>query len=228
MSDLLLATSLEEVTDALRGVADPDKAEPMAAYTKYRFNYLGVSAGDRRNVAKDWTKAAKHTDADELVDFASLLWTSPFREVHYVGMDAIRAGAQALSAEHLPAVRALIEATPWWDTVDSLAIHTVGPMVRNHAALEAVMDEWVHDPNLWIVRTAILHQLMYKESIDAERLFGYCEIHAEHSNFFIRKAIGWALRQHARIAPGDVREFVELQRDRFSGLTVREALKHLG
>lgn len=123
MSDLLLATSLEEVTDVLRGVADLDKAEPMAAYTKHQFVYLGVTAGDRRTIAKEWTTAAKHTDTEELVDFACLLWTSQFREVHYVAMDVLRAGAKALGPEHLTVVRELIEATPWWDTVDSLAIH---------------------------------------------------------------------------------------------------------
>src|SRR5262249_25589456 len=127
----------------------------------------------------------------------------------------------------LPTVAELITTKSWWDTVDTLASDTVGPMVRNHPELLSTMDEWVRDDNLWIARTAILHQLSYKEDTDADRLFRYCLAQAGHRDFFIRKAIGWALRQYAHTNPEAVRAFLAGHGDLLSPLSVREAGKHL-
>lgn len=218
---------LELLRDELLAVADPDKSEPMAAYMKGHFVYLGVTAGDRRLVTKPLVKWAKTADANELLDLVARLWDEPEREFHYVGMDAIRAGAKQLRASDLEAVRELISKTPWWDTVDSLAVHTVGTMVTNHPELVHDMDMWVESNDLWIARTAILHQLMYKERTDANRLFTYCEMRMDHADFFMRKAIGWALRQYARTDPDAVLAFVAEHEDDLSGLSKREALKHL-
>src|SRR6266540_1420745 len=115
----------------------------------------------------------------------------------------------------------------WWDTVDALAAHLVGPIVANHPATVSTMDEWAGEENVWLARTAILHQLTYKEATDTERLFRYCVTRADHRDFFIRKAIGWALRQHAWTDPGAVRRFVAAHTDRLSPLSVREALKNV-
>ncbi|MCB1188785.1 DNA alkylation repair protein, partial [bacterium] len=112
-------------------------------------------------------------------------------------------------------------------TVDTLAALVVGPMVTRHPQLTAVMDEWIADENLWVARTAILHQLKYGKATDTDRLFAYCAAQAGHPDFFIRKAIGWALRQYARTDPGAVRRFVANHRDELSPLSIREATKHL-
>ena len=97
---------------------------------------------------------------------------------------------------------------PWWDTVDALAARVVGPLVARHPELVAAMDEWAVDDDMWVVRTALLHQLIYKEATDAERLFDYCSRQAGHTDFFMRKAIGWALREYAKTDPAAVRAFV--------------------
>lgn len=219
--------NLIELRDALVRVADPAKAPQMAAYTKEQFDYLGVSAGDRRIASKPILQAAKQADPDDLLGQVEALWSEPEREFHYVGMDSIRAGAKHLRASDLPRVRALIEKTPWWDTVDSLAVHTVGTMVAKHSELTHEMDDWIESEDIWIARTAILHQLMYKERTDVNRLFTYCEMRMEHPEFFMRKAIGWALRQYGRTDGDAVVEFVERHADSLSGLSKREALKHL-
>ncbi len=218
---------IAELRIALLKVADAEKAPQMAAYMKGHFDYLGCSAGDRRVASKAILKAAKTLDPDTLLDQVEALWSEPEREFHYVGMDAIRAGAKHLRVDDLPRVRALIEKTPWWDTVDSLAIHTVGTMVTNHPELDYVMDDWVESDDIWIARTAILHQLMYKERTDTNRLFTYCEMRMDHPDFFMRKAIGWALRHYARTDGDAVRSFVAKNEDALSGLSKREALKHL-
>ena len=221
------AMELAELRAAFMGVADPAKAPEMAAYTKGQFAYLGISAGDRRVASKPIVQEAKGLEADALLAQVEALWSEPEREFHYVGMDAIRAGAKHLAPVHLPRVRSLILQTPWWDTVDSLAVHTVGPMVTNHPELVHEMDDWIESDELWIARTAIVHQLMYKDRTDTNRLFTYCEMQMEHTDFFMRKAIGWALRQYARTDPDAVRAFVDTHEDALSGLSKREALKHL-
>ncbi len=124
-------------------------------------------------------------------------------------------------------MRELITTKSWWDTVDTLAAHTVGPLVAAHPELADTMDAWVGDENMWLSRTAILHQLRYKERTDAERLFRYCTARAGHKDFFIRKAVGWALREYAYTDPDGVRAYISEHRDNLSPLSVREASKHL-
>jgi 3-methyladenine DNA glycosylase AlkD len=121
----------------------------------------------------------------------------------------------------------LISTKSWWDTVDALAAGVVGSLVRRHPELRSTMDEWLAGDDLWLTRTAILHQLNHREATDAAWLFAACAARADHRDFFIRKAIGWALRQYARTDPDAVRAFVAAHRDRLSGLSVREALRHL-
>jgi 3-methyladenine DNA glycosylase AlkD len=89
------------------------------------------------------------------------------------------------------------------------------------------MDAWSGDEDIWLVRTAILHQLAYREATDANRLFSYCTAQAAHGDFFVRKAIGWALREYAKTAPDAVRAYLRAHESRLSGLSVREALKNL-
>ena len=100
-------------------------------------------------------------------------------------------------------------------------------MVTNHAELVDDMDDWIESDDIWIARTAILHQLMYRERTDVNRLFTYCEMRMDDTDFFMRKAIGWALRQYARINPEAVVSFVKQHEQDLAGLTKREALKHL-
>lgn len=211
----------------LNAFVDPEKAGPMADYMLGQFVFLGVNAGDRRLVSKPILKWAKTAEPDELLDLAIRLWDEPEREFHYIGMDALRAGAKHLRATDLETIAGFITKTPWWDTVDSLAVHTVGTLVTTHPELAEEMDLWVESDDLWIARTAILHQLMYKDRTDTNRLFTYCEMRMDHTDFFMRKAIGWALRQYARTDPDAVIAFVDRNERALSGLSKREALKHL-
>ena len=226
MSSWSVFDATKDLRTALEAIADPERAGPMADYMRNRFVFLGIQAKDRRTATKPWLRQAKRAEADALLDFAAWCWDQTEREFHHVGTDALRAGASNLRAQDLDAVKQLVTTHSWWDTVDALAAWTVGPLVDRHQ-LRDRMDEWIHSDNLWVARTAILHQLSYKDRTDPERLFRYADLRAEDTEFFIRKALGWALRQYARVAPDEVRAFVEPRRDRLSGLTVREAMKHL-
>lgn len=212
---------------ALEAVADPARAEPMAAYMKGQFAFLGVAAPVRKRAQRPFLATGKGCSSVELLEEATSLWAVPERELQYVAMDDLRRWAKRLDGDALPAVRELITTKSWWDTVDALAVHVVGPVVRRHR-LQAVMDTWIGDDDLWVVRTALLHQLTYKADTDAERLFAYCARQAGHRDFFVRKAIGWALRQYAIVDADAVRSFVEAHADALSGLSRREALKNIG
>ena len=124
-------------------------------------------------------------------------------------------------------MKALITTNSWWDTVDALAVHVVGTMVHRHRELAAVMDRWIDADDFWLARTAILHQLRWKSDTDTSRLFTYALRRAADNEFFIRKAIGWALRVYATTDPDAVRTFVDRHEDTLSALTQREARKHL-
>lgn len=212
---------------ALEAAAVPGQAEPMTAYMNHRFTFLGVPAPARRAAQKPTLDALAPATGDELVAFARTCWADPAREVQYVAADALRRHNKALDPSHLPALAELITSKPWWDTVDALATHGVGPLVARHPELSPVMDAWIDSDDLWLARTAILHQLLWKERTDPERLFAYADQRAADTDFFIRKALGWALRQYARTDPEAVRAYVESRADRLSPLTRREALKHL-
>ena len=222
MTELLsqLEVDLEEIGDA-------DRAAQMAAYMKDQFPFLGVAAKPRRDALRPAIGAAKAASAEELLDAAEWCWTRDPRELQYCGCDLLRAGAASLEPEHLPRVRALVESKSWWDTVDTLASHTVGTMVDRNRSLSPTMDAWIDDENFWVARVAILHQLGWKDHAEPDRLFGYAERRAADTEFFIRKALGWALRNLARDFPNEVRRFVDEHRGQLSGLTIREATKHL-
>ena len=112
----------------------------------------------------------------------------------------------------------------WWDTVDSLATRSLGDLTLRYKQVDDAMDKWIKDPNLWIRRSALLYQLKFRDLTNWERLKKYCEITAKEEDFFIRKAIGWSLREYAKVNAAEVKRFVTSTD--FSSLTVREALKN--
>lgn len=211
----------------LTEVADATQQKNMAAYMKDQFPFLGVKTPARRAAAKPLLAAAKAWSAEDLLDVADALFDEPEREFQYVAGDLLRRWAGRLGPSDLARVRRLIETKSWWDTVDALAVHVVGEIVRANRSLQEEMDRWVDDENLWIARTAILHQLLWKSDTDTARLFGYCRRRGGDGDFFIRKALGWALRQYARTDPDAVRAFVAAHAENLSALTKREALRHI-
>ena len=155
-------------------------------------------------------------------------WRLPEREYQYFAVDLLRRYVRRLSSGFLPVARNLVTTVPWWDTVDALAAHVVGGLVAADPALTADMDAWIEDDDLWVARTALLHQLRYGERTDAGRLFAYCLRQSGHPDFFVRKAIGWCLREYAKTDPDAVRDFLAREGGRFAPLSVREALKNIG
>lgn len=220
--DLLL-----ELRHELESVADAEQAPRMKAYMKDRAEFLGVKTPARRTVSKPFIAAGRDATAEQLLAAADACWDEPEREFQYVATDLLKRWNMALGPNSLPRVEQLIRTKSWWDTVDALAGAVVGPIVGRNPELTATMDVWIDDADFWIARTAILYQLGYGTDTDADRLFRYVDRRCADTEFFIRKACGWALRQYARYDPEAVRTYVFDRGEALSGLTRREALKHL-
>jgi 3-methyladenine DNA glycosylase AlkD len=223
----LATTIVERLTSVYPEAADPVRAVSAAAYMRNQFVFLGIPNPQRIPLSRRVLAGIDKPDEADLRDVADACWRLPEREYQYFACGLLRRYVGACSPRMLGTLGRLITTRSWWDTVDTLAAGTVGPLVRRDPTLVSTMDEWVMDDNIWLARAAILHQLTYKQATDAPRLFQYCLTQAGHRDFFIRKAIGWALRQYARTDPGAVRSFLAASGDRLSPLSVREASKHL-
>ncbi|WP_251092496.1 DNA alkylation repair protein [Streptomyces sp. Caat 7-52] len=219
---------LERLTTAYGAAADPERAASMRAYMKDVAPFLGIPTPARRALSRTVLAGCARPDETDCTAIALRCWALPEREYHYFAVDYLRRHAGRCSSGFLPVVRHLVTTGSWWDTVDLLAAHVVGALVAADPGLTAEMDAWITDDDLWVARTALLHQLTYKERTDAGRLFAYCLLQSGHCDFFIRKAIGWALREYAKTDPEAVRAFLARERGRFGPLSVREALKNIG
>lgn len=206
---------------------DDAKAEAMRAYMRDQFAFIGIPSPERVALSREAIEGVPKPSAEDLDALARMLWARDEREYQYFAMWILRRNVKVLSADFIPTARVLITTKSWWDTVDELAQNIVGPIVRRDRDLDAVMDAWIDEDDLWLARTAILHQNRWRDHTDADRLFRYCERRAGDTDFFIRKAIGWALREHTRVDPDAVRSFLAAHDTELSGLSKREALKWL-
>lgn len=211
---------IERLDEGLAPYRDEEKARQMSAYMRNQYPFLGIQTPVRRSVTKPLFKASTLD-----WDFVEALYDKPEREYQVIAVDYLAHHASSLGPEDLARLKRLIETKSWWDTVDAIASSLVGSIVRRHPETLSVMDAWIEDENLWVRRTAILHQLSFKGETDETRLFTYCRRCANEREFFIAKAIGWALRQYARTAPDRVMRFLE--ETKLQALSVREASKHL-
>ncbi|MGW5033655.1 DNA alkylation repair protein [Streptomyces nigra] len=225
---VLADTVTERLTAVYGAAADPERAAAMRAYMKDVAPFLGIPSPERRALSRSVLQGTPRPDERDCTAVALRCWRLPEREYQYFAVDLLRRHVRWLSSGFLPVARHLVTTVPWWDTVDALAAHVVGGLVAADPALTADMDAWIEDDDLWVVRTALLHQLRYGERTDAGRLFAYCLRQSGHPDFFVRKAIGWCLREYAKTDPDAVRDFLAREGGRFAPLSVREALKNIG
>jgi len=202
----------------------------MTAYMRNQFPFLGVKApGQKAAVRAALAAAGRPAGEDEVVEAIDALWELPEREHRYAGCRLAGRFAPRASPGFVDHVARWITTDPWWETCDPLARSCVGQIVRRHQALRSTMERWLSGDNLWLTRSAIIHMGGWNEAIDRDWVFAACLAAAEHPDFFIRKAIGWILRDLARVDPDAVVAFVEGPgAPVLSSLSKREALKSVG
>lgn len=221
------------VRQGLRDVADPVKAPQMRAYMKSAMPYYGVSAPEQRAVFRAVFAAHPLTDRTTWLGAVELMWrTASYREERYaaVALTGYRAYAHYQGADLVNTLYAeLVSTGGWWDYVDEIAIRRIGPILRTEpGTVEPIMRAWATDGDLWKRRAAIICQIGSKDATNRRLLSHTIDANSGDKDFFIRKGIGWALREHARREPEWVRSFVAERCHVLSGLSVREALKNIG
>ena len=219
---------LDRLVDSYEGARDPAAAEPMRRYMRDQFEFLGIPTKVRTALDRAITAGLEAPDETGLTEVAQRCWELPHREYQYFACGYLRKHVKRAGPRFIAVAEELITTKSWWDTVDALATRTVGPLVRAHPELVATMDDWISSENIWLARTALLHQLTYKEETDVERLLRYCRLRSGDGDFFIRKAIGWSLRELTKTEPDRVHAFLAEMGAELSPLSRREALKWLG
>lgn len=216
---------IEGVAEQLKPHADPEYAEGSWKYFRNQFDFLGIRTPILRKITKQYTKKNGMPSGEELKEVILLLWRQPEREYQRMALYILEEAEDNLTMQDVPWLTGLITTKSWWDSVDLLATKILGRLFSdNEAWSHRFTDQWIEDDNIWLQRTALLYQLHYKENTDQNRLFRYIRRRKESEEFFVQKAIGWALRQYARTAPKEVLTFIE-QTD-LKPLSKREALKH--
>lgn len=226
---LVRVTSLvEAVRDGLAALADPAAAPAMQRYMRSAMPFRGVPKPARERLLRDLLAA--HPAPTDLRALVGQLWDgAAFREERYLALALTGSRwSPPQDATWVPLYRHWIVDGAWWDFTDEIAAKRVGPLLRaDPASLTPVLRAWITDPDRWLRRTSVIAQLGSRADTDLGLLTEAVEANLDDPDFFLRKAIGWALRQHARVDPGWVRRFVD-GHPGLSPLSRREALKHLG
>lgn len=218
------------VVARFRAVANPERAKGMQAYMKTTMAFWGIPNDAVRKICREVFVQHPVTTKEDWLAVAFHLWRkAERREEWFAAMEwtGIRAARVWQQTDVLPLYEEMITSSAWWDTVDVIAAHRVGPLLKNDPRkLKPILLRWAKGEDLWLRRTSILAQLTFKADTDVDFLFATMKPSLERKEFWLRKAIGWALRAQAPFHEKEVLAFVREHRDVLSGLTKREALKH--
>ena len=200
-------------------------AESMSKYMQDKFRFLGVRGASRTEIYKKYFPEVRKSKTIDW-DFIENCWNKEEREFQYVVVYYLKAMQKFLKREDISRLKYLIVTKSWWDTVDLLA-KVVGSLVIRIEGYDQIMLEWSKDSNMWLKRVAILYQLSLKEKVDEIILDKILVNNLGDSEFFINKAIGWALRDYSKYNPEWVKEFIRKNKDNMANLSIREASKYI-
>ena len=216
--------NVEELVKELKAVANPDDAVSMKAYMKNKFDFLGVKTPARRKFAKAFFK--QQTDSVIDWDFINEAWNNPYRESQYIALDYLEIRKKLLTPSDLPRLKKLAQTKSWWDTIDFLD-RLVGSIIARFPETKEIILAWSCDEDIWLRRLAIDHQLLRKEETDTELLEKILVNNLDQTEFFINKAIGWALRDYSKTNSDWVRDFIQRHREEMAALSILEGSKYL-
>ena len=217
---------LQQLIELFEQNANPETAAPMKKYMRNQFEFLGIKTPQRRELVKTFIAEQSLPPMDNLGEIIRQLWELPEREYQYTAIGLLDRYQKKLTPDHVPLLEHLIVTKSWWDTVDGLAGNQVGRLFMSYPKIrDEHIGRWRNSDNFWLRRTTILFQLGYKANTDNALLFDLIRENLDSSEFFIQKAIGWALREYSKSNAQSVINFVA-QTD-LPPLSHREALKWL-
>lgn len=214
---------LDEMEATLSEYRNEKNAIAIKKYFRNQFESFGLKNGDRRQMTKLFLQEAKKFSVEETKDAIRKLWAKPQREFQHAGQELLDQNKKLLGKDLREMLEFVITNKSWWDTVDYIASHTAGWAYKNGFLTKKDIETWNKSDNMWLNRVSIIFQLSYKKDTDWDLLQKNILQHAHHKDFFIRKAIGWALRQYSYTDPEAVSEFINS--NALSPLSVREGLK---
>ena len=217
---------IQPIETEFRKHADPQKAVPMRKYMMNKFAFFGISSPVRKEIFDRHKLQYGLMPEGEEKEIVTSCWEMPQREYQYFAMDFLVRKKNKADKEMIGLYEYMITHKSWWDTVDMIAAHLVGAYFRKYPEyIPEITSRWMDSGNMWLQRTCLLFQLKYKEATDTKVLSSFIGILASSDEFFIRKAIGWSLREYGKTNPEWVIEFVS--QTELSHLSKREALKRL-
>ena len=202
-----------------------EQAQKMSKYMLNKFEHIGIKTPERREIFKNFFKEYKNEEKIEW-EFVNKCWENKYREFQYVATDYLKNMKDKLTIDDIPKFKRLILEKSWWDTIDNLDM-TIGALALKDSNVNKILLEWSLDENIWLRRIAIDHQLLRKEKTNAELLEKILKNNLGQAEFFINKAIGWALRDYSKTNPERVKNFIEENKEKMAKLSIKEASKYL-
>ncbi len=220
--------AVKQLFTMMQESADPKKAVPMQAYMKTDQPFYGIQAGPRKEIFRKWAASFSPADREEYEQVISELWRGKYREDRYLALETVTRYKKYYGIESWTLYCKLMHTATNWDTLDWIAAKIMSPLVQRHRELEKEIKQWRSDENFWARRAALLVHLKHKSATNTELLAETILSLAPEKEFFIRKAIGWVLREYAKTNAEWVRNFVARHEKILSALSRKEALKNSG
>ena len=215
-----------EIIQVFKSSANPENASPMKAYMKNKFEYLGIKSPERRDLSKSFLTKASLPPAEQLWPVIRQFWGQPEREFQYFAMELTEKYHKVVEKDWIDHYEFLITNKSWWDTVDFIAATLVGHYFKKFPEqIHAITDNWMQSGNMWLQRTCLIFQLKYRTDTDTQLLSSFILPLAGSKEFFIAKAIGWALREYSKSNPDWVMDFVN--NNALQPLSNREATRRI-
>ena len=214
-----------EIKRLFEGAADSERAAAMAKYMRNKFEFYGIPTPLRKALGRDLLKRERKTGVIDW-DFSDMCYGDIHREFQYFTADYLSSMQEYLTFEDIPRIEGYIRSKQWWDTVDSFD-RIAGDIGLRDPRVDGLMLRWSQDGDFWVRRAAIDHQLYRKKRTNRELLEQIILNNLGSREFFINKAIGWALRDYSKVDPEWVRGFIAGNSDRMDPLSVREGSKYI-
>lgn len=204
----------------------PSNILPMEKYMKFNFHYYGIKSPERKAIFRNVIHSIGLPEKAAYKKEVLAMMNHPKREMHYSAIDlALKCQKKYSDVSDIDYISELLDTNAWWDSVDPLAVHLLGNHLSQYPEqIESTLNKFMQSNKMWWHRSCLLFQLKYKSKTDEDLLFALCDHYKNEKEFFIRKAIGWVLREYARIKPQRVYDYVD--HHELSNLSTREANKH--
>jgi 3-methyladenine DNA glycosylase AlkD len=220
----MIEVYFSDLTRAFEKHADPSIAAGAKAYMRNKSEFYGLPSQLRRELVKEFIAKSGYPPYEQMEEMVHYAWEQPQREWQYVAMEIVEKALKKADSRLIDLAEWMITNKSWWDSVDFIAPNIAGILFKKFPEIKMqYIEKWMQSGNLWLQRSCLIHQLRYNDTADRALLFNLCERLSDHPDFFIRKAIGWSLRQYSKAFPEAVIDFIN--NHQLSNLSRKEALK---